>query len=69
MDTTKLKVKETAQLKELNKRSKQIEQLVEGNSTIIQNPDEFNTQYNDLSAKYFSIHEKLEKAQAILADK
>ena len=69
LDTKKLKIKEAEQSKELNKISKQIEQLVEGNSTIINNPDEFNEEYNNLSAKYFAIQEKLEKTQAVLADK
>lgn len=53
----------------INKISKQIERLVEGNSTIINNPGVFNEDYNNLSAKYFAIQEKLEKTQAILADK
>ena len=69
LDTKKLKIKETEQSKELNKISKQIEQLVEGNSTIINNPGDFNEDYNNLSAEYFAIQEKLEKTQAILADK
>ena len=69
LDTKKIKIKEAEQSKELNKISKQIEQLVEGNSTIINNPDEFNEEYNNLSAKYFAIQEILEKTQAILADK
>ncbi|MCY1152604.1 MAG: recombinase family protein [Sphaerochaetaceae bacterium] len=69
LDTKKLKIKEVEQSKELNKISKQIEKLVESNSTIINNPGEFNEEYNNLSEKYFAIQEKLEKTQAILADK
>ena len=69
LDTKKLKIKEAEQSKELNKISKQIEQLVEGNSTIINNPGDFNEDYNNLSAEYFAIQKKLEKTQAILADK
>lgn len=56
LDTEELKEKEAGQLKELNLVSKQIENLVESNSTIIQNPDEFNGEYNYLSSKYFAIH-------------
>jgi site-specific DNA recombinase len=37
--------------------------------TIIDNSDEFNKDYNNLSAKYFALQEKLEKTQTILADK
>ncbi|MDC7251003.1 MAG: recombinase family protein [Sphaerochaetaceae bacterium] len=69
LDTKKLKIKEIEQSKEHNKISKQIEQLVESNSTIINNPGDFNEDYNNLSAEYFAIQEKLEKTQAILADK
>jgi DNA invertase Pin-like site-specific DNA recombinase len=69
LDTKKLKIKETEQAKELNRISTKIEKLVESNSTIIQNPDEFNKEYNNLSAKYFALQEKLEKTQAILSDK
>jgi len=69
LDTKKLKMKEDEQSQELNKISKQIEKLVESNSIIVQNPEEFNVEYNNLSAKYFTIQEKLEKTQAILADK
>jgi hypothetical protein len=61
LDTKKLKIQEAEKSKELNKISKQIEHLVEGNSTIINNPGEFNEEYNNLSEGYFVIQEKLEK--------
>ncbi len=69
LQTEELKVKEETLIIEVDKLSKELNQLVASNATIIQNQADYDEKYNNLYSKYSSAINKLKNLQATIQDK
>lgn len=69
LDKGKLKNKEIELSSELSVVFNLIGKIVQENSLTIQNQKEYEKKYNDLSSRYYSLKEQLEKTRKIIEDK